>query len=206
VSLEASPCSPEPQEKTQRKTQRSVKSSEEGAEKQEEHQGKLGRIEDQPKMQEDHQWWGTGRKDGTHQRQHLVMSASYERSDPNNDNPYALRYSLRKHTAKKTTAGVIRRLATKTLKRNITLKGRRRLNVNQISDNRNSLSPKVRWNRGGNHKSMSTQQPHSKHEHPGKKTELEYPAQQAPGEEHQIDTPLQNLHVETASAQNEYES
>jgi hypothetical protein len=42
VSLEASPCSPEPQEKTQRKTQRSVKSGEEGAEKQEEHQEKTG--------------------------------------------------------------------------------------------------------------------------------------------------------------------
>jgi hypothetical protein len=55
VSLEASRCSPEPQKKTQRKTQRSVKSSEEGAEKQEEHQGKIGRIEDQSKMQEEHQ-------------------------------------------------------------------------------------------------------------------------------------------------------
>jgi hypothetical protein len=39
---------------TQRKTQRSVKSGEEGAEKQEEHQGKIGRIEDQLKMQEEH--------------------------------------------------------------------------------------------------------------------------------------------------------
>jgi hypothetical protein len=52
------------------------------------------------------------------------------------------------HTVKKMKAGVIRHLATKTLKRNTTLKGRRRLNVNQISDSRNSLSPKVRWNRG----------------------------------------------------------
>jgi hypothetical protein len=98
VSLEASPCSPEPQEKTQRKTQRSIKSGEEGAEKQEEHQGKIGKMEDQPKMQEEHQCWDMDRKDETHQRQHLMTSASYERQDPNNDNPYALRYSLRKHT------------------------------------------------------------------------------------------------------------
>jgi hypothetical protein len=54
VSLEASPCSLEPQEKTQRKTQRSVKSGEEGVEKQEEQQEKTGRIDDQPKMQEKH--------------------------------------------------------------------------------------------------------------------------------------------------------
>jgi hypothetical protein len=53
-------------------------------------------------------------------------------------------------------AGVIERLTKKTLKRNTTLKGRRRLNVNQISSSRNSLSPKVRWNRGGNHKSTSS--------------------------------------------------
>jgi hypothetical protein len=59
------------------------------------------------------------------------------------------------HTAKKMKAGVIGCLATKMLKRNTTLKGRRRLNVNQISDSRNSLSPKVRWNRGDNHKSTS---------------------------------------------------
>jgi hypothetical protein len=98
VSLEASPCSPEPQEKTQRKIQRSVKSGEDEAEKQEEHQGKIKKIEDQPKMQEEHQWWDADRKDGTHQRQHPVTSASYERSDPNNDNPYAMHYSLRKHT------------------------------------------------------------------------------------------------------------
>jgi hypothetical protein len=78
MSPEALPCSPEPQEKTRRKTQRSVKSGEEGAEKQEEHQGKIGKIEDQPKMQEEHQWWDVDRKDGTHQRQHLVTSASYE--------------------------------------------------------------------------------------------------------------------------------
>jgi hypothetical protein len=98
VSLEASPCSSKPQEKTQRKTQRSIKSGEEKAEKQEEHQEKIGKIEDQPKIQEEHQWWDVDRKDGTHQRQHLVTSASYERPDPNNDNSYALRYSLRKHT------------------------------------------------------------------------------------------------------------
>jgi hypothetical protein len=60
------------------------------------------------------------------------------------------------HIAKKTKAGVIGRLATKTLKKNTTLKGRRRLNVNQISGSRNNLSPKVRWNRGGNHKIMSS--------------------------------------------------
>jgi hypothetical protein len=53
-------------------------------------------------------------------------------------------------------AGVIRRLATKTLKRNTTLKDRRRLNVNQISSNKNNPNPKVRWNRGGNHKSTSS--------------------------------------------------
>jgi hypothetical protein len=168
VSLEASPCSPEPQEKTQRKTQRLVKSGEEEAEKQEERQGKIGKIEDQLKMQEEHQWWDVDRNDETHQRQHLMTSASYERPDPNNDNPYALRYSLRKHTqrtvrstycahevqeahsthtVKKTKAGVIGRLATKTLKRNTTLKGRRKLNVNQISGSRNRLNPKVRWNR-----------------------------------------------------------
>jgi hypothetical protein len=100
-------------------------------------------------------------------------------------------------------SGVIRRLATKTLKRNTTPKDRRRLNINQISGSRNSLSPKVRWIRGGNYKStsslkqmamLSAQQPHSEHEHPDKKIELEYPAQQAPGEEHQIDTLMQNLH------------
>jgi hypothetical protein len=176
VSLEASPCSPEPQEKTQRKIQRSVKSDEEGAEKQEEHKGKIGKIDDQLKMQEEHQWWDTDRKDGTHQTQHLVMSASYERLDPNNDNPYALRYNIRKthstncvvnlvrsrgarstsHTAKKTNAGAIEHLATKTLKMNTTLKGRRRLNVNQISGSRNRLSPKVRCNRGDNHKSTTS--------------------------------------------------
>jgi hypothetical protein len=50
VSLETSPCNPEPREKTQQKTQMSVKSGEEGAEKQEEHQGKIGKIEDQSKM------------------------------------------------------------------------------------------------------------------------------------------------------------
>jgi hypothetical protein len=55
VSLEASPCSPKPQEKTQPKTQRSVKSGEEEAEKQEKHQEKIGKIEDQPKMQKEHQ-------------------------------------------------------------------------------------------------------------------------------------------------------
>jgi hypothetical protein len=102
VSLEDSPCSPEPQEKTQRKTQRLVKSGKEGAEKQDEHRGKIGRIEDQPKMQEEHQWSDADRNDETHQRQHLVTSASYERPDPNNDNPYALRYSLRKHTQQTT--------------------------------------------------------------------------------------------------------
>jgi hypothetical protein len=53
-------------------------------------------------------------------------------------------------------AGVIGRLATKTLKKNTTLKGRIRLNINQISDSRNNLSPKVRWNIGGNHKSTSS--------------------------------------------------
>jgi hypothetical protein len=51
------------------------------------------------------------------------------------------------HTAKKMKTGVIGRLAIKTLKRNTTLKGRRRLNVNQIGGSRNSLSPKKRWNR-----------------------------------------------------------
>jgi hypothetical protein len=51
---------------------------EEGAKKQEEHQGKIGRIENQPKMQEEHQWWDADRKDVTHQIQHLVTSASYE--------------------------------------------------------------------------------------------------------------------------------
>jgi hypothetical protein len=146
VSLEASPCSLEPQEKTQRKTQRLLKSGEEEAEKHEEHQGNIGKIEDQPKMQEEHRWWDVDRKDGTHQRQHLVTSASYEWPNPNNDNPYALCYSLRKHstdcavslvhswgvrsiahTAKKMKAGVIRRLATKMLKRNTILKARRRL-------------------------------------------------------------------------------
>jgi hypothetical protein len=66
MSLEASPCSPEPQEETQRKTQRSVKSSEEYAERQEEHKEKAGRIEDQPKMQENHQWWDADRKNETH--------------------------------------------------------------------------------------------------------------------------------------------
>jgi hypothetical protein len=53
-------------------------------------------------------------------------------------------------------AGVIGRLATKIFKRNTTLKRRRRLNVNQISGGRNSLSAKVRCNRGSNHKSMSS--------------------------------------------------
>jgi hypothetical protein len=40
--------------------------------------GKIGMIEDQPKMQKEHQWWDANRKDGTHQRQHLMTSASYE--------------------------------------------------------------------------------------------------------------------------------
>jgi hypothetical protein len=66
-------------------TQRSVKSGEKGAEKQEKHQEKIGMIEDQPKMQEEHQRWDANRKDGTHQRQHLMTSASYERSESNND-------------------------------------------------------------------------------------------------------------------------
>jgi hypothetical protein len=60
------------------------------------------------------------------------------------------------HTAKKTKEGVIRRHATKMLKRNTTLKGRRRLNINQISGGRNNLSSKVRWDGGSNHKSMSS--------------------------------------------------
>jgi hypothetical protein len=51
------------------------------------------------------------------------------------------------HTTKKMKAGIIKRLATKTLKRNTTPQGQRRLNVNQISDSRNILIPKVRWNR-----------------------------------------------------------
>jgi hypothetical protein len=59
VSLEASPCSLKPQEKTQM----SIKSGKEYAEKQEEHQGKTRRIEDQPKMQEKHQWWDTDTTD-----------------------------------------------------------------------------------------------------------------------------------------------
>jgi hypothetical protein len=50
------------------------------------------------------------------------------------------------HLATKMKAGVIGCLATKMLKRNTILKGRRRLNVNQISGSKNSLSPKVRWN------------------------------------------------------------
>jgi hypothetical protein len=75
-----------------------VKSSEELAEKQEEHQEKVRKTKGQPKMQEKHQWWDTVKKDGTHQRQHLIMSTSYERSDPNNDNPDALRYSLGTHS------------------------------------------------------------------------------------------------------------
>jgi hypothetical protein len=68
MSLEASSCSLEPQEKTQWKTQRLVKSGEEEAEKQEEHQGKIGKIEDQSKIEEEHQWWDADRKDETHQR------------------------------------------------------------------------------------------------------------------------------------------
>jgi hypothetical protein len=60
------------------------------------------------------------------------------------------------HIAKKMKAGVIGHLTTKTLKRNTTLKGRRRLNVNQISGSRNSINPKVRQDRGGNHKSTSS--------------------------------------------------
>jgi hypothetical protein len=60
--------------------------------------GKSRKIKDQPEMQEKHQWWDADRTDETHQRQHLVTSTSYERPDPNNDNPYALRYSLRIHT------------------------------------------------------------------------------------------------------------
>jgi uncharacterized membrane protein len=98
VSLEASPCSLEPQEETQRKTQRTIKSSKEYAEKQQEHQGKVGKTNDQLKMKEKHQWWNVDRKDETHQRQHPVTSTSYERPDPNNDNPYARHYSLRKHS------------------------------------------------------------------------------------------------------------
>jgi hypothetical protein len=59
------------------------------------------------------------------------------------------------HTIKKSKATVIRHLATKMLKRNTTLKGRVRLNVKQISCGRNIFAPKVRWDGGSNHKSMS---------------------------------------------------
>jgi hypothetical protein len=132
ISLETSPCSPEPPEETQKKTQRTVKSSEEYAQKQEKHQGKVGKKKGPSKMKEKHQWWDADRKDETHQRQHPVMSASYERPGPNGDNPYALRYSLKNtlnglcdqlsaltrckkhiaHTTKKTKVGVIGHLAT----------------------------------------------------------------------------------------------
>jgi hypothetical protein len=93
--------------------------------------------------QEKHQWWDVDRMDKTHQRQHPMTSISYKRLYPNNDNSYALHYSLRTytlnrlcdqlsvltrckkhiaHTTKKMKAGVIGRLATKKLKRNTTLK------------------------------------------------------------------------------------
>jgi hypothetical protein len=39
-----------------------------------------------------------------------------------------------------------------------------------------------------------TQYPHSEHEQQGKKTEPEYPTQQAPSEEHEKETHLHNLH------------
>jgi hypothetical protein len=58
--------------------------------------------------------------------------------------------------AKKMNATIIRRLGTKTLKRNTILEGRGRLHVNKISGGRNSLGPKVRWDGGSNHKSMSS--------------------------------------------------
>jgi hypothetical protein len=51
---------------------------------------------------------------------------------------------------------MVRRLTTKTLKRNPTLKSGRRLNVNQIICCRNSLSPKMWGNRGSAHKSTSS--------------------------------------------------
>jgi hypothetical protein len=46
-------------------------------------------------MQENHQWWDVDKKDEIHQKQHPMTSASYERLDPNKDNPCAMRYSLR---------------------------------------------------------------------------------------------------------------
>jgi hypothetical protein len=49
-------------------------------------------------MQEKHHRKDADRKDKTHQRQYPVMFVSYEQPHPNNDNTYALRYSLRKHT------------------------------------------------------------------------------------------------------------
>jgi hypothetical protein len=52
------------------------------------------------------------------------------------------------HTAKKAKTGVIKRLATKMLERNTTLKYQGMLNINQISDTRNNLGPKVRWDGG----------------------------------------------------------
>jgi hypothetical protein len=120
-------------------------------------------------MQEEHQWWDTDRNDGTHQREHPVTSAAYERPDlttitlmfcaiaqENTLNRLCSQLSALTrckkhiaHTSKKMKAGVIERLATKTLKRNTTMKGQKRLNINQISSSRNSLSPKVRWNRVG---------------------------------------------------------
>jgi hypothetical protein len=74
MSLEASPCSLEPPEETHKKTKRTVKSGEEYAEKHEEHQGNVGKTNDEPEMQEKHQWWDTDRTDETHQRQHPVTA------------------------------------------------------------------------------------------------------------------------------------
>src|SRR3954467_5082311 len=46
-------------------------------------------------------------------------------------------------------------MTKKALRRNTTLQGSRWLNVDEIGGCGNSLSPKVRWERGGNHHSTS---------------------------------------------------
>jgi hypothetical protein len=58
------------------------------------------------------------------------------------------------YTTKKDNARVIICGTIKTPKKNIILKGWRRLNVNQTNSSKNSLNPKVRWSREVNHKSM----------------------------------------------------
>ena len=57
------------------------------------------------------------------------------------------------HTSKEMGTRIVRSLATETLNWDLTLKGRRRLNINQESGSRNSHSPEIWWDSRSKHKS-----------------------------------------------------